>query len=73
MRNKVMVVDDMPINCDILEEILEDKYDVITVGGGKLALEVLTERHEEISALLLDLMMPEVDGFAVLEQDIEIR
>ncbi|MCI9149796.1 MAG: response regulator [Lachnospiraceae bacterium] len=67
MRNKVMVVDDMPINCDILEEILEDEYDVITVGGGKLALEVLTERHEEISALLLDLMMPEVDGFAVLE------
>lgn len=67
MRNKIMVVDDVPINCDLLEEILEDDYDVITESNSQRALEMLTEMHDEIGALLLDLMMPNVDGFDVLE------
>lgn len=67
MRSKVFIVDDMEINRDILTEILEDEYSVIEAADGKQALEILEKQHEEIAVMLLDLVMPEVDGFAVLK------
>ena len=41
MRNKVLVVDDMELNRELLAEILQDEYDIITAENGKLALECL--------------------------------
>lgn len=64
---KVLVVDDMEINRDILEGILEDDYEVITASNGVEALEVLISRGNEISVTLLDLTMPVLDGYEVLE------
>lgn len=67
MKDKVLVVDDIEINREILEDMLQEDYEVIQADGGMKALKILKERHEEFSAVLLDLIMPEVDGFAVLE------
>lgn len=67
MRNKVLVVDDMELNRDLLEEILEKEYDVIKAPGGKRALELLARKDLNIVVVLLDLLMPEMDGFAVLD------
>ncbi len=67
MKNVILVVDDMEINRDILEEILEDEYQVLKASDGEEALAVLRERSAEIAALLLDLHMPRLDGFGVLE------
>lgn len=68
MENTVLVVDDMELNRELLEEILQEKYDVVLAENGKRAIEVLQEYQEKISVVLLDLVMPEMDGFAVLEE-----
>ena len=67
MRNIVLVVDDMEINRELLAEILKDEYDVIMVENGKQALEYMENRNQEIAVVLLDLIMPEMDGFEVLK------
>lgn len=67
MRNKVLVVDDMELNRELLAEILKDEYDIITAENGKLALECLDNQNNEIAVVLLDLIMPEMDGFGVLK------
>ena len=67
MQNTVLVVDDMEINREILAEILGEEYQVKTAEDGRKALEMIEELHEELAVVLLDLMMPVADGFAVLE------
>lgn len=67
MRNKVLVVDDKDLNRDLLEEILIKDYDVVKAQGGKEALELLDRKDLNIVVVLLDLLMPEMDGFAVLD------
>lgn len=67
MRDKVLVVDDMEINRIILTEILKDDYSVITAENGRKAVELLEKYKEETAILLLDMIMPEMDGFAVLD------
>jgi len=67
MRNIVLVVDDMEINRELLAEILKDEYDVIMAENGKQALEYMEDRNQEIAVVLLDLIMPEMDGFEVLK------
>lgn len=68
MRDKVLVVDDVEINRDILEEILKDDYCVIKAEDGEKALQVMQECNEEIAVILLDLVMPKMDGYTVLEE-----
>ena len=62
MKNKqtVLVVDDVKENVDILVDILKE-HDLVTALNGVTALEVLQE--EEIDLILLDIMMPDMDGF----------
>ena len=68
MKNKILVVDDALMNRDILKEILKDTYDILEAEDGKSALEILDAENNEISAILLDLVMPVMDGFEVLEE-----
>ena len=63
----VLVVDDQEINRDVLGLILEDDYDVIFAENGREALELMRERLDELSIVLLDLMMPVMNGFEVME------
>ena len=66
MRNAILIVDDMELNRNLLSEILEEEYTILTAENGKQAMDALVEKHDEIALMLLDLVMPEMDGFAVL-------
>lgn len=67
MRNTILIVDDMEMNREILTEILQDEYEVIPAKDGIQALEIIRDRHSELALLLLDLLMPNMDGFSVLK------
>ncbi|MEA3333322.1 MAG: diguanylate cyclase [Pseudomonadota bacterium] len=61
-RRIILAVDDTVTNLDILVGLLND-YDVIEATGGVEALEIVAE--EEVDLILLDIMMPGMDGYAV--------
>ena len=63
----VLVVDDQEINRDVLGMILEDYYDIIYASDGKEALQKIEENQDRLS-VLLDLIMPEMDGFEVMSR-----
>lgn len=64
---KILVVDDVAMNRMILVDMLEDHYEVTEADGGRNALKLLKEHYQEYGCVLLDLVMPEIDGFTVLE------
>ena len=64
----VLVVDDQEINRDVLGMILEDDYEVIYAEDGVEALEQIEKNLDHLSVVLLDLMMPKMDGFEVMER-----
>lgn len=66
MKSKILVVDDMELNRDTIEEILETDYEVIKAKSGFEALEKVDRYENDIKAILLDLIMPDMDGFAVM-------
>ena len=63
---KILVVDDAELNRELLHEILKDEYTVEMAEDGEQALEKLQESKEKVGAMLLDLHMPGMDGFAVI-------
>lgn len=65
---KMLVVDDIVTNRMILSELFADRYDVLEAENGQEALDLLDKHGEEISIVLLDIVMPVVDGFEVLER-----
>jgi serine phosphatase RsbU (regulator of sigma subunit) len=66
-KPKILVVDDEPLNVDYLEQELTDlNYETITAFNGQEALEKITGESPDL--VLLDIMMPVMDGFAVLEK-----
>lgn len=65
-KRVVLVVEDELINRRILGKILEEEYRVLYAENGVEALEILRENTGLISMVLLDLFMPEMDGFEVL-------
>ena len=64
-KNTVLIVDDQEINIEILRSMLEDTYEVHAAFNGREALEVLD--RIEVDLVFLDLVMPVMDGFEVLE------
>ena len=63
----VLVVDDQEINRDALGVILEDNYEVIYAENGREAIELMEKHCNELSIVLLDLLMPVMNGFEVME------
>ena len=68
IKRNVLVVDDEEINREILGGILEEYYNVLYAEDGKKAMSVIEEQGPLLSLVLLDLMMPVMDGFAVMEK-----
>lgn len=66
MAHKIVIVDDIQINLDMLELILGDEYDVFPVSSGEKALLLMDRIIPDL--VLLDLLMPEMDGFEVLRR-----
>ncbi len=65
---RILVVDDAEINRELLRNILEDDYIVEMAEDGEQALQKLMERKNGTAALLLDLQMPNLDGFTVIAE-----
>lgn len=66
-KKTILVVDDMEVNRKILSVILEDKYHIIEADNGISAQRALTQSENKVSLILLDLIMPEMDGFTFLK------
>lgn len=65
-KQKILIVDDSEMNRDLLMVILEDEYEIIQAKDGVQAVDYLQKHAEELSLILLDLVMPQMDGFEVL-------
>lgn len=64
----ILVAEDIETNRDAVKKMLGSQYDVVGVADGQAAMDYLHEHGRNVSLLLLDLMMPVMDGFQVLEE-----
>jgi len=62
-KSKILIVDDIPANIDVLTEILHEEYELMAAVNGKRALDIAENNKPDL--ILLDVMMPEMDGFEV--------
>ena len=67
-RPMVLIVDDSPMNRDILSEILCDDFEILEASNGPKCLDLLNAWGSDISIVLLDIVMPDMDGFDVLSR-----
>lgn len=65
-RFKILIVDDAPINRMLLSEILSERYDIVEAENGAQAVSILERSARDFALVLLDIIMPELDGFGVL-------
>ncbi|MDD3339049.1 MAG: EAL domain-containing protein [Lachnospiraceae bacterium] len=68
LKRTVLIVDDQLINRRILGKLLAEDYELLYAENGKEAMKIMQDHADTISAVLLDIVMPEMDGYAVLEQ-----
>lgn len=66
-RKQILVVEDNELNREILCAILKESYQVLQAENGQAALALLRRQGEEISLILLDVVMPKMDGYALLD------
>ena len=69
-KSSIMIVDDDKITCNLISKIFDKKYDLIIANNGQDAIEALKRSKENsinISCIFLDLIMPVLDGFSVLD------
>ena len=65
-KGKILIVDDAELNRSVLADILGEKYEIIEAENGLEAIVQIKKNKHELSLVLLDIMMPKVDGFEVL-------
>lgn len=69
LKRKILVVDDSPINRTILRKILEsDGYEVLEAENGQIALDILEDKSKNVSLVMLDLSMPVMSGYELLNR-----
>ena len=66
LKPRILIVDDSKINRELLTEILQDKYQIIEAENGNECVEKLEKYGNDIALILLDIVMPKMDGFQVL-------
>ena len=67
-RQTILVVDDIELNRAILVEVFKNKYNTLEAEDGEQALQLLVQYGNEIGAVLLDLWMPVMNGFMLLDE-----
>lgn len=66
-KRKILVVDDKGMNRFILGEIFRDSYEIVEAAGGQQAIDLCKLYGKEFAVILLDIIMPGIDGFGVLD------
>lgn len=66
-KPQMLIVDDKAVNRYVLKSIFEEDYEIAECQDGRGAIEILEEKRDEVAAVLLDIVMPVCDGFAVLK------
>lgn len=66
-KYKILIVDDSEMNREILSSILGDEFDILEAADGKECISVIRKYGRDIALVLLDIVMPEMDEFEVLE------
>lgn len=66
-KKHVLVVDDKTINRYVLKSIFEEEYEIVECSSGREAITALETYRDDMVAMLLDIVMPEGDGFSVLD------
>ena len=67
MRDKVLIIDDAQFNREMLAEMLEEEYTILFAENGQKGIDMLETHKDEICVILLDLVMPVMNGYDVLE------
>lgn len=67
-KMQILIVDDVQINREIFVELLQDQYAPLQAEDGFQAVELIEKHSDTIALILLDIMMPGLDGYGVLEQ-----
>lgn len=65
-KQKILIADDSEINRSILADMIGEEYEILEAENGTKALEIIAKNSQTISLILLDIVMPEMDGFGVL-------
>lgn len=65
-KQKILIVDDEEVNRVILDNLFQDEYVTLQAGNGQEAIEQI-KANEDLVLVLLDIVMPQMDGFGVLE------
>ena len=68
MQRQVLIVEDNALNREILREILSTQYRVLEAENGQEALDVLQAHGDDVALILLDVMMPVMDGYTFLDR-----
>ena len=66
-KSTVMIIDDDNMTCNLIKKVFENKYNIILAHNGMEAIEILKKTDENICCVFLDLIMPVLDGFGVLD------
>ncbi len=66
-KPKMLIVEYKAVNRYVLKSIFEEDYEIAECADGRAAIELLEEERDAVSVVLLDIVMPVCDGFAVLE------
>ena len=65
-KQKILIADDSEINRSILADMIGEEYEILEAENGTKALDIISKNSQTISLILLDIVMPEMDGFGVL-------
>ncbi|MDD3369260.1 MAG: response regulator [Lachnospiraceae bacterium] len=68
MDNTMLIVDDNLMNREILKLLFQNKYEILEAENGREALEILESCQGHIDIVLLDIMMPDMDGLEVMRR-----
>lgn len=67
-RDTILIIEDDKINCEILAEIFQPEYKILAASNGKDGIELLNKNFPSIAIVLLDYLMPVMNGFEVLDR-----
>lgn len=67
-KKKLIVIDDVELNRAILKEAFKKEFDVLEAENGAVGLQKIKENQSDLAAIFLDIIMPEMDGFGVLQE-----